>query len=460
MAVPSVITDLSTTIASNSPAGSDIIGGNLDNFIRALSAFIRQESINKAFQPIGDAPTYVSVTTFTVPGDQRATYYAGRPIKCYLSSPTVRVGVIFGSTFSVTTTVAVICDGDLDVNLSRIDVGVDPRSLEPLTNYLVNPWFRLWQRNTTFTTAAGTPMNLCDGCAVDPGTAGVVTFSRQAHTVGQTSIPFEPTYFARYNQSTGGTTPLMKQHIEDVRTLAGQQACVWFIAKVSAGTLSVTPRLTQYFGSGGSGNVTTVGTAQTVTTAWKLFSTVINVPSITGKTIGATVTNLSSSLRADLLFPDATTFTLDIAAWGVNRGAYPIILPPATAAEDVARVFPRYWKTFQLDTVPAQNLGTEQGAIGYAAFVAGVGTHVCWYQLPARLRALPTATFYSTRVASAGAYDETRAGASGLPALFAPATSNYQNTGFAVTFTQVAADAVRDTINVHVTLDADWPATV
>jgi hypothetical protein len=42
MAVPSVITDLSTTAASNSPAGSDPIGTTLDDFLRADGAFIRQ----------------------------------------------------------------------------------------------------------------------------------------------------------------------------------------------------------------------------------------------------------------------------------------------------------------------------------------------------------------------------------------------------------------------------------
>lgn len=42
MTVPTLITDLSTTAASNSPAGSDAVFPDLDNFIRAYGAFIAQ----------------------------------------------------------------------------------------------------------------------------------------------------------------------------------------------------------------------------------------------------------------------------------------------------------------------------------------------------------------------------------------------------------------------------------
>lgn len=42
MAVPTVVTDLSATAASNSPAGGEAIGTNADNYIRALSQFIKE----------------------------------------------------------------------------------------------------------------------------------------------------------------------------------------------------------------------------------------------------------------------------------------------------------------------------------------------------------------------------------------------------------------------------------
>lgn len=40
MPVPTLVTDLSTTLASNSPAGSDNVFPDLDNYLRALSAFV------------------------------------------------------------------------------------------------------------------------------------------------------------------------------------------------------------------------------------------------------------------------------------------------------------------------------------------------------------------------------------------------------------------------------------
>jgi hypothetical protein len=41
MPVPSVITDLSATAASNSPAGGDAVFPDLDNYLRAHAGLIR-----------------------------------------------------------------------------------------------------------------------------------------------------------------------------------------------------------------------------------------------------------------------------------------------------------------------------------------------------------------------------------------------------------------------------------
>lgn len=48
MPVPTLITDLSTTAATNSPAGTDAISNTMDDYIRSLSAFIAQNYANKA----------------------------------------------------------------------------------------------------------------------------------------------------------------------------------------------------------------------------------------------------------------------------------------------------------------------------------------------------------------------------------------------------------------------------
>lgn len=59
MAVPTLITDLSVTLASNSPSGTDVIGTTADDFIRAHSGFIAQLYAGKK--------AYASVsTTYTL----------------------------------------------------------------------------------------------------------------------------------------------------------------------------------------------------------------------------------------------------------------------------------------------------------------------------------------------------------------------------------------------------------
>lgn len=44
MAVPTTMSNLSLTAASNSPAGSDAIGNSLDDYLRALSSILRSTS--------------------------------------------------------------------------------------------------------------------------------------------------------------------------------------------------------------------------------------------------------------------------------------------------------------------------------------------------------------------------------------------------------------------------------
>jgi len=69
MPVPSLLTDLSTTAASNSPSGSDNVFPDLDNYIRALSAFVSSVATNSATngftQPYLPAanPTYTGTLT-------------------------------------------------------------------------------------------------------------------------------------------------------------------------------------------------------------------------------------------------------------------------------------------------------------------------------------------------------------------------------------------------------------
>ena len=78
------------------------------------------------------------------------------------------------------------------------------------------------------------------------------------------------------------------QKIEGVRLAAGQQVSVSFWAKTTSGTPKVSVEFQQIFGTGGSSGVFTAApTAFTLSTSWTRYQTTVQIPSISGKTIGA-----------------------------------------------------------------------------------------------------------------------------------------------------------------------------
>ena len=130
MAIPSVITDLSTNTASNSPLGSDLVGSpaTVDDFFRSVEKIIRDESLLKSWEIRGNATTYVSGTTFTMTGDQTLFFSAGRRLKA--AGASTIYGAIVSSSFNgAVTTATILADsGALDASLSNVQLGIDPLS--------------------------------------------------------------------------------------------------------------------------------------------------------------------------------------------------------------------------------------------------------------------------------------------------------------------------------------------
>lgn len=83
---------------------------------------------------LGDVPTYVNATTFTVPTNRTSVYTVGRRVRATVSAGTV-YGTITASAFSSVTTVTVSIDGSsaLDGGLSEVDVHVMNPSTLALT---------------------------------------------------------------------------------------------------------------------------------------------------------------------------------------------------------------------------------------------------------------------------------------------------------------------------------------
>lgn len=153
---------------------------------------------------------------------------------------------------------------------------------------------------------------------------GAATVAQTAFPPGQTAVPSNPSYFTDWNQTAAGSTSVYdSQKVPDVNTFANSTATVSVYLAATTGSISVTPQITQNFGTGGSPStavVTTAGSAWTVNSStFSRFTFSFSVPSITGKTLGTTAR--TSYLQLQFLFPTGATFHIQIADVQFEQGA-------------------------------------------------------------------------------------------------------------------------------------------
>lgn len=198
--------------------------------------------------------------------------------------------------------------------------GLNGGPLAGLRNKILNGDFRIWQRGTSVAVAASGDFSGADRWRVGyDGSGATRTLSRQAFAPGQTDVPGEPEFFHRFEQSaagSGGSINRLLTRIENVRTLAGRRATLSFHAKADASrTLGL--HVAQRFGSGGSSEVSIEGAPASVslTTAWARFEIGFDIPSISGKTVGA-----DSFLQIDFRMPVDETFAIDLANIQLEAG--------------------------------------------------------------------------------------------------------------------------------------------
>jgi hypothetical protein len=201
-----------------------------------------------------------------------------------------------------------------DINDTNGTINITAAPFAAGKNKIINGDFGVWQRGTSFN--AGSNAFTADrwNTLTDKTGASVLT-TQQAFTTGSAPVAgYEAQYFLRTVFPSGGSFCIQEQRIEDVRTFAGQTVTLSFWAKANA-TVSIAPTLLQNFGSGGSANVETTTSNQTLTTSWARYSVTATLPSITGKTIGAGSFLTTRVMRA----VTASGFTIDI--WGVQLEA-------------------------------------------------------------------------------------------------------------------------------------------
>jgi hypothetical protein len=233
---------------------------------------------------------------------------------------------------------------------------------------------------------------------MDDGNGGTITTSVQQFTAGTAPVSgYEAKQFMRTitaTQSTSGNYQAFSQTIEDVRTLAGQTATISFWAKAASGTPNIGASLRQAFGSGGSSQVITSAAIQTITTAWARYSFTVNVPSISGKTVGT-----SSYLNLYLFVSCGTSISgLGYPAVGLQNNTFDI-WGVQVEAGSVATPFQTATGTLQGELAACQRYYSRIGGsnqpigVGQAAS-ATLGVYTVF--LPTQMRTQPTIGASST----------------------------------------------------------------
>lgn len=253
----------------------------------------------------------------------------------------------------------------------------------------------VWQRGTSFTLSTVTAYTADRWlCSVGDANGGL-TVSRQTFTVGQTDVPNNPKYFLRFAESsTPGAAPYITQRIEDVALFSSGKATLSVWLKVASGTLAVTPKFVQSFGTGGSpsSDVVTTNSDFTVTTTWTKFTTTFTVPSISGKTLGTTTGTDYCAIKLD--FPTGGAFTLDIAQVQLCAGDVALPFQPKSYNDELTDCQRYCWDLFA---------GNASANLPVAFVVSESTTYFRGYlQYPVTMRTSPTFNAFTASNFSVG----------------------------------------------------------
>jgi hypothetical protein len=258
-------------------------------------------------------------------------------------------------------------------------------------------------------------LNSCGSGGV--GTYGFFAFSPAAGS--RLGLPKIARYFGQHIQSTASTgtvaaltSPQLSVKVEDVNTTEGSSITLSMWLWATAPMTITQVRATQNFGTGGSPSAAVeipVAVNWPVTATLRRFSVRIDLPSVSGKTLGTTTPHFT---RFTLDLPPGTTFTLNDACWqleicspqassdNTGNGGAPTAFEYRGAAAELARV-QRYYEVNSM-------LGVFSGN------VTSGGTYFSNAYFKVTKRATPTVTAaqsgsptsFPTTVALAGAYND------------------------------------------------------
>ena len=252
-------------------------------------------------------------------------------------------------------------------------------------NKIINGDMGIWQRGTSISYTGSASLSYsADRFYHYSNGNGAWTFSQQVLTPGSIT-GYDSPYFARASLPSAGTTTALNwgQRIENVQTLANQTVTISFWAKTdSARSLNWT--FEQNFGSGGSSTVATASSNFNVSTSWTRYSIVVTLPSISGKTVGA------SSFLGVYVNGGAVTsgFVLDL--WGVQVEAGSVATPFTTATGTLSGELQACQRYYWRNTAPSSS--TQMTPYGSCYSTTVMRTYV---PFPVTMRTSPSAVEYS-----------------------------------------------------------------
>ena len=266
-------------------------------------------------------------------------------------------------------------------------------------NLIINGNFQVFQRGAGARTASDSSYAKTDRFKYF--ISGVTTTQdQQQFTHGQTDVPGEPEYYMRNilaSNSSASDYSIVAQHIEDVKTCAGQEVTLSFYAKSSVNGNKVAVEFNQSFGTGGSSRVTSAQTGDTaslvtLTTSWAKYTVTTTIDSISGKTLGPSNT---SYLELYLWMSGGSNYNGRSNSLGNQSGNFDfanIQLEVGSAATDFED------ETFEETQRKCQRYYVRAGGANYASIFGAAGwanTTSSWIgkgKLPVPMRASFTMT--------------------------------------------------------------------
>ena len=206
---------------------------------------------------------------------------------------------------------------------------------------------------------------------------GTYTLSQQTFAVG-TSPETGLINYVRIVRANPSGIFYFASRVEDVRRTDGATLVFSFYAKASS-AVTVPCRISQEFGSGGSSSYNPTPQNNNLTTSWKRFTMVFNMPSLSGKTVG-------TASRFEPVFDiPATTATIEIT--GVQVEVSPT--GEATPFEHIS-----YGDQLQKCQRYYTRIGSDDGSATHLMVggAEGTGAYVVSRSLPTTMRAVPTLT--------------------------------------------------------------------